>query len=58
MMATDEEDRGDKNGATPDWKDPDIPAGNSPPLPAWPLLVSAALWCGWVVVMVVTAITR
>lgn len=39
-----------------DWNDPGIPAGNSPPLPAWPLWISAALWGGFAIFLVVIAL--
>ena len=40
------------------WDDPKLPAGDSPPLPGWPLWVSAALWVGWVVFLVVMMFVR
>lgn len=45
------------DGPTSAWDDPSIPAGNSPPLPGWPLWVSAALWGAWMVFLAVTALT-
>ena len=32
-----------------DWDDPKIPAGDAPPMPRWPLVLSAVSWCGWLV---------
>ncbi len=49
---------GEQNAPESKWNDPSIPAGNSPPLPSWPLWVSAALWCGWTGVLLVTALGR
>lgn len=39
-----------------DWSDPNIPAGDSPPLPVWPLALSAALWSLWLGFLVVTGL--
>jgi len=41
-----------------DWADPAIPAGNSPPLPRWPLIVSAVVFTLWVGFLVAMAIIR
>ena len=32
-----------------DWEDPNVPVGNAPPLPRWPVYVSGLAWAGWVV---------
>lgn len=58
MMTNDGENGGTDKTSSPrvNWNDPDVPAGDSPPLPAWPLPVAAALWCACVVFLVVTAI--
>ncbi|HNQ22408.1 MAG TPA: hypothetical protein PKK06_04875 [Phycisphaerae bacterium] len=40
------------------WTDPDVPAGNAPPLPRWPLVVTAVLWVGWIGFLVVMAYFR
>ncbi len=40
------------------WNDPDVPAGNAPPMPAWPLILSGALWFAWIVFLVVTLVTQ
>jgi hypothetical protein len=41
--------------ATPriDWADPNVPVGNAPPLPKWPLALSICAWLVWVVFLVV-----
>lgn len=41
-----------------DWNDPDVPAGNAPPLPRWPLMLAALLWVGWLAFLVVMAVVR
>lgn len=33
----------------PNWDDPSIPAGDSPPLPGWPVWLSAAAWGAWLI---------
>lgn len=38
--------------------DSDTPAGNSPPLPRWPLWTSAAVWAGWLVFLSAAAYSR
>ena len=38
-----------------DWSDPSIPAGNSPPLPVWPLLLAAVMWGGFAVFLITVA---
>jgi hypothetical protein len=41
-----------------DWANPNVPAGNAPPLPRWPLIVSA-LACGlWILFMAAMAFVR
>ncbi len=39
------------------WDDPDIPAGDSPPLPSWPTWVSGALWGGWICFLLVVVMS-
>jgi hypothetical protein len=41
-----------------DWADPSIPAGDSPPMPRWPLVVGGAIWCAWVAFLTVMVIIR
>ena len=41
-----------------DWDDPNIPAGDAPPMPWWPLVLSAVAWCGWLVFLVVMMVLR
>ncbi len=36
-----------------DWEDPNIPVGNAPPLPRWPLAVTGLAWLAWGVFLVV-----
>ena len=36
-----------------DWDDPNVPVGNAPPLPRWPLFVASLAWVGWVVFLAV-----
>ncbi len=31
-----------------DWEDPNVPVGNAPPLPRWPVYVSGLAWAAWV----------
>lgn len=31
-----------------DWNDPNIPCGNSPPLPRWPMVLAAVAWTAWI----------
>ncbi len=35
-----------------DWEDPSVPIGNAPPLPRWPVAVSALVWAGWIALLV------
>ena len=41
-----------------DWSDPEVPAGNSPPLPAWPLVIAGVLWGACVVFLAVMVLGR
>jgi hypothetical protein len=50
-----EESRADEQNEKSPWDDPSIPAGDAPPLPAWPLWTSGVLWAGCVVYLMVTA---
>ena len=36
-----------------DWEDPNVPVGNAPPLPRWPLAVVGLAWLVWVVFLMV-----
>ncbi len=55
-MTTKEENRPtNENRRGVNWDDPDIPAGNSPPLPSWPLWLSGLLWGGSIAYLLVTA---
>ncbi len=54
-MPTEKDNQGDDRVSESIWDDPNIPAGNSPPLASWPLWLSAALWCGWTCVLLFTA---
>lgn len=38
--------------------DPEIPVGNSPPFPLWPLALSVVGWLAWVVFLAVMAYSR
>ena len=35
------------------WEDPNIPVGNAPPLPRWPLAAMGLAWLVWVVFLAV-----
>ncbi len=39
-----------------DWADPNVPVGNAPPLPRWPLIVAGIAWLAWVVFLVVMTV--
>jgi hypothetical protein len=47
-----------RTSAGVDWSDPNVPAGDSPPLPRWPMYVSAAAWGLWIVFLVVMVVLR
>ena len=51
---------GDKPEKQPkyDWQDSNIPAGDAPPMPRWPLVISLLAWCGWLVFLVVMMVAR
>lgn len=58
MKTMDETERKNESStAGPDWGDPSIPPGNSPPLPAWPLWVSIAAWGAWTTMIVCIALS-
>ena len=38
--------------------DHSVPAGDSPPLPRWPLVLAAIAWGGWLVFILVMMILR
>jgi hypothetical protein len=40
------------------WSDPNVPAGDSPPLPRWPLYVGIAAWGLWIVFLAVMVVLR
>ena len=41
-----------------DWADPDVPAGNAPPLSRWPFAMALVCWLGWIAFLVSTALAR
>ena len=41
-----------------DWADPQVPAGNAPPMPRWPLYASAVAFGLWLLFLVAMAIVR
>lgn len=41
-----------------DCADPDVPPGNAPPMPRWPLVLSAVAWIAWLVFLVLMAVER
>ena len=51
---------GDKPAKRPtyNWEDPDVPAGDAPPMPWWPLVRSAVAWCGWLAFVAVMMVLR
>lgn len=44
--------------AGPNWNDPNVPAGDAPPLPRWPLLVASATWSAWMAFLLVMMVMR
>lgn len=51
---------GDKPAKQPkyDWEDPDVPAGDAPRMPWWPLVLSVVAWCGWLAFVAVMMVLR
>lgn len=41
-----------------DWRDPNVPAGDAPPLPRWPLVVSAIAFGLWICFLAAMAVVR
>ena len=41
-----------------DWNDPSVPAGDSPPLPRWPLIVSVVAFVLWIVFLLAMTVIR
>lgn len=47
-------DSGDKlNKREINWADPNVPVGNAPPVPHWPVAVFVVAWAGWITFLVV-----
>jgi hypothetical protein len=40
------------------WDDPSVPAGDSPPLPRWPMYFWSGLWLIWLAFLVAMVIVR
>ncbi len=38
--------------------DPSLPAGDSPPMPRWPLIAGIVAWCLWIVFLVAMMMMR
>lgn len=41
-----------------DWDNPNTLAGDAPPMPRWPLMLSIVVYAGWLVFLVVMAYMR
>lgn len=41
----------------PDWNDPNVPVGDSPPMPAWPMVLCAVGWVAFVLFLVMMALS-
>ena len=48
----------DQQAGSASFTGPDVPVGNAPPLPRWPLVLSALAWIAWLVFLVLMAIER
>ena len=46
-----------QQGPAVDWNDPNIPAGNSPPLAGWPMWLSAVMWGGFAAFLITLAVS-
>ena len=44
-------DKSKKQGIN--WADPDVPVGDAPAMPRWPMAVLVVGWSGWIVFLVV-----
>lgn len=56
--ATSDKGPSEHEGDTPSiWQDANVPVGNAPPLPRWPIGVFAIAWAGWVVFLVVLLVS-
>jgi len=40
------------------WDDPSVPVGNAPPMPRWPVVVTAIAWLAWVVFLIAMLVSR
>lgn len=41
----------------PNWNDPSVPVGDSPPMPAWPFILCTLGWVAWVLFLVGMALS-
>ena len=59
-VADNESGKGESQQAAPryDWSDPNVHAGNAPPMPRWPLTVSVVVFVLWVAFLVTMAWIR
>lgn len=57
-MTTEEPNAPDvQDEKTSKWDDPNIPAGDSPPMASWPMWVTGALWGGWICFLLVVVLS-
>lgn len=40
-----------------DWTDPNVPIGNAPKYPKWPLVLSVGAWLAWIVFLLAMLLT-
>lgn len=51
-------DHAEQKKSRVNWDDPSVPAGNAPPMPRWPVVVTTIAWLAWVVFLVVMLASR
>ncbi len=52
------ESKSEPNTSRINWQDPDIPAGNAPPMPRWPMIAGFVALGLWLVFLIVMAVFR
>lgn len=51
-------DHAEQKKSRVDWDDPTVPVGNSPPLPRWPVVVTAIAWIAWIAFLIAMLASR
>lgn len=51
-------DNAEQKKSRVNWDDPSVPVGDAPPMPRWPVVVTAIAWLAWVIFLIAMLASR